>query len=68
MHFRRFSYIPIVAALVTLAVASAGCQEPRDTVDVLLVGNSYTASNDLAGLVPFYDAALAGPRPYELTG
>ena len=61
MNFHRFRHIPIVTAFVALTVASAGCQVPRDAVDVLLVGNSYIYFNNLPGMIEGISTALDGP-------
>ena len=50
-----------VAAFVMLTVTAAGCQPPRDTVDVLVLGNSYTYFNNLPGMVLAISTALDGP-------
>ena len=61
MRFRRFGFVPLAAALVVLAAPSAGCQAPRDTIDVLFVGNSYIYFNDLPAMVEGISSALEGP-------
>jgi hypothetical protein len=61
MAFRRLRHVTIVAALMTLTVTSAGCQVPRDTVDVLFLGNSYIYFNNLPEMVLGISTALDGP-------
>ena len=41
--------------------SSAGCQVPRDSIDVLLVGNSYIYFNNLPGMLEGISTALDGP-------
>lgn len=50
-----------VTALFVVTVASVGCQPPRDTVDVLFLGNSYTYFNNLPEMVLAISTALDGP-------
>jgi len=61
MAFRRFKHIPMVAALIALAVTTAWCQVRRDTIDVLLVGNSYIYFNNLPEMIEGISTALDGP-------
>jgi hypothetical protein len=44
-----------------LVAAPAACQAPRDTIDVLFVGNSYVYFNNLPGLVEGISDGLDGP-------
>lgn len=53
--------IAVVWLLALLATASVGCQEPRDTIDVLYVGNSYVYFNNLPELVEGISTGLDGP-------
>ncbi len=61
MAFHRIRPIPAVAALASLAVTPVGCQVPRDTIDVLFVGNSYIYFNNLPEMIEGISTALDGP-------
>ncbi|MEO0558654.1 MAG: hypothetical protein AAF170_10780 [Bacteroidota bacterium] len=47
--------------LVMVVAMAASCQTPRDTLDVLFVGNSYIYFNNLPGMVEDISVALGGP-------
>lgn len=53
--------ISVTALLVSILVAPVACQLPRDTIDVLYVGNSYVYFNSLPGLVEGISRGLSGP-------
>lgn len=58
----RLRSAAIACALISTVVGAAACQPPRDTVDVLLVGNSYIYFNNLPELIEGVSQALAdGP-------
>jgi hypothetical protein len=57
MAFGRFRHISVVAALS----ASAECQMPRETVDVLFVGNSHIYFNNLPEMIEGISIELEGP-------
>jgi hypothetical protein len=61
MRFHRSRGILLAAAFVSLLAAPAACQAPRDTIDVLYVGNSYVYFNNLPGLVEGISQGLDGP-------
>lgn len=61
MRFNRFRSIVLAAAFVSLLAAPAACQAPRDTIDVLYVGNSYIYFDNLPGLVEGISEGLDGP-------
>jgi len=61
MDSDRLRAIPVAAVLALLAAASVACQVPRDTIDVLYVGNSYTYFNNLPDLVEGISEGLDGP-------
>ena len=61
MAFRRFSSLLVAATVASITATAAGCEAPRDTVDVLFVGNSYVYFNDLPAMVEGISAALDGP-------
>lgn len=58
MHLRSLA---LTCALVVAGVGSAACQAPRDSIDVLLVGNSYIYFNNLPALIRGVSDALDGP-------
>lgn len=53
--------IHVAALLASIIVAPVACQLPRDTIDVLYVGNSYLYFNNLPGLVEGISSGLSGP-------
>ncbi len=57
----RSRAILVAAAFASLLAAPAACQTPRDTIDVLYIGNSDTCVNNLPGLVEGISRALDGP-------
>jgi hypothetical protein len=61
MRFDRSRAILLAGAFAWLPAAPAACQAPRDTIDVLYVGNSYTYFNNLPGLVEGISQGLEGP-------
>jgi hypothetical protein len=61
MHFHRLRAIPVAVVLALFAVASVACQVPRDTIDILYVGNSYVYFNNLPELVEGISTGLDGP-------
>lgn len=61
MALGRFRPILVVAGLAGLAAPSVRCEAPRDTLDVLFVGNSYVYFNDLPAMVEAIAAARDGP-------
>jgi hypothetical protein len=61
MRVRRLRTFPIAAALGLVVAAPVACQLPRDTIDVLYVGNSYIYFNNMPGLVEGISAGLSGP-------
>lgn len=61
MGFHRLRTIFVAWCLALLATASVACQEPRDTIDVLFVGNSYIYFNNLPEVVEGISAGLDGP-------
>ena len=61
MRFDRSRAVLLAAAFLCLVAAPAAAQAPRDTIDVLYVGNSYTYFNNLPALVEGISAGLDGP-------
>ncbi|MGD8276978.1 MAG: hypothetical protein PVH00_03080 [Gemmatimonadota bacterium] len=61
MRFRRSRDVLLATALAWFVTAPAASQAPRDTIDVLYVGNSYVYVNNLPGLVEGISAGLDGP-------
>ena len=61
MDLHRLRAIPVAGVLALLAAASVACQVPRDTIDVLYVGNSYVYFNNLPELVEGISKGLDGP-------
>jgi len=61
MRFERSRNLLLAVAFVSLLAAPAACQAPRDTIDVLYVGNSYIYFNNLPGLVEGISEGLNGP-------
>ena len=61
MRLHRWKTIPAAAVLALLAIASVACQVPRDTIDILYVGNSYVYFNNLPDLVEGISRGLEGP-------
>lgn len=57
MTLHRLIGLPLVAFMAM----SASCQAPRDTLDVLFVGNSYIYFNNLPAMVEEISVALEGP-------
>jgi hypothetical protein len=53
--------IPVALLLALLATASVACQEPRDTIDVFYIENSYVYFNNLPELVEGISTGLDGP-------
>lgn len=53
--------IQVAVTLALLVGAPIACQMPRDTIDVLYVGNSYIYFNNLPGLVEGISEGLDGP-------
>jgi hypothetical protein len=61
MRLHRLRAIPVAAVFALLAITSGACQAPRDTVDILYVGNSYVYFNNLPDLVEGISRGLEGP-------
>ena len=61
MRFQRMRTVSVTWLLTCLTAASVACQEPRDTIDVLYVGNSYVYFNNLPELVEGISTGLDGP-------
>jgi hypothetical protein len=61
MRFHRLRAIPVAAALALLVAASVACEVPRDTINVLYVGNSYVYFNNLPQIVEEISKGLEGP-------